>query len=366
MKKVLIIIPKNIYVVKYPHLFDFIDEYKKKYEVEILLIPERGYWIEKYIEKIKKTIFKKKGAREIFLLIKFLLTLFRKSKYHYEYVISIDNLSYVFACSFLKNKNHVLWSHDFVSHDNGSHENYYQRKIQRYTRKHLLQYRKIIIQSARRYELFLKSININEPDSNRIEVKYLPVSLKDISLLKFRNTDFINKESITLIQIGGINQPRSKSCDLISEYQKIDNLKLILHGFISSEVTDFVSTGNLLKVPIFSNINLPPEGVMKLLSDADIGFVSYKATDENFANITWASGQIAEHTRARLPVIAHGDTSLNDFVKEYNIGIGIKDMKELSDAIKKIKSDYDGYSRRSRKLFDEKMNISKYVPFEFT
>ena len=93
MKKVLIIIPKNIYVVRYPHLFDFIDEYKKKYEVEVLLIPERGYWIEKYIEKIKKTIFKKKGIREIFLLIKFLFTLFKKSKYHYEYVISIDNLS---------------------------------------------------------------------------------------------------------------------------------------------------------------------------------------------------------------------------------------------------------------------------------
>jgi glycosyltransferase involved in cell wall biosynthesis len=118
-------------------------------------------------------------------------------------------------------------------------------------------------------------------------------------------------------------------------------------------------------VPIFSNSNLPPEGIMKLLSDADIGFVSYKASDENFANITWASGQIAEHTRARLPVIAHGDTSLNDFVKEYNIGIGIKDMRELSDAIKKIKSDYEGYSRRSRKLFDEKMNISKYIPFNF-
>ena len=60
MKKVLLIVPKDIYILKYPHLFDFINEYKKKYEVEVLLIPERGYWIEEYIERIKKKTIQKK------------------------------------------------------------------------------------------------------------------------------------------------------------------------------------------------------------------------------------------------------------------------------------------------------------------
>lgn len=238
-------------------------------------------------------------------------------------------------------------------------------KIQFHTKRRLLQNKKLAIQSLVRYELFLKSIDIATPDSREIDVKYLPVSLKNISLLRDKKAMELENGCTTLIQIGGINQARSKSCDLIAEFQKIESLKLILHGFISPDVKNFVFTSKLNKTPLLSNIDLPSELIMKLLANAEIGFVSYVATDGNFANITWASGQIAEHTRAGLPVIVNGNTSLNDFVEEYNIGIGIKDMNELAGAIEKIKSDYSGYCNRSRRLFDEKMDIDKFIPFEF-
>ena len=365
MKKVLLIIPKDIYDVKYPHLFDFIDGYKKKYEVEVLIIPERGYWIEKYVERLKKKFFRREGFGEVLKLLKFLLALFRKKKNQYEYVISIDNLAYVFACKCLKNKNHVLWSYDFVAEDNTSHGNLFQKKIQFHTKRRLLQNQKLVIQSFARYELFLKSIDIVSSDSQKIDVKYLPVSLKNISLLRVRRAVELKNGSTTLIQIGGINQARSKSCDLISEFQKIDHLKLVLHGFISPDVIQFVTNGNFSKIPIFSNINLPSELIIRLLDNADIAFVSYKATDQNFANISWASGQIAEHTRAGLPIISHGDTSMNDFVVEHNIGLGISDMVELPGAIIKIKLKYSEFSKRSRDLFENKMDISRIIPIVF-
>lgn len=365
MNKVLIIVPLDIYNFKYPHVFDFINEYKSKFEVEILIIPERGYWIEKYIERIKRTFYKRRTIHEILRLVRFFFQLSRRRKNQYEYVISIDSLSYIFACYFLKNKNHVLWSLDFVAVDNESHENYYEKKIQHYTRKYLLTHRKIIIQSFVRFQLFLKSINISLQEAQIIEPKYLPVSLVDIPLLERSNLNGIKTNSVTLIQIGGINQARSHSCDLISEFQKIDGMKLILHGFISAEVTEFIFNKKPVKMPVLSNVDLPADMIAKFLANADIGFVSYVANDENFVNIDWASGQIAEHLRAGLPVICHGNTSLNNFVVEHNIGLGIKDMGELSGAITKITSEYKDYSHRCRKLFEEKMDIEKLVPVYF-
>ena len=364
MNKVLIIVPQDVYNFKYPHVFDFMAEYKKKFEVEILLIPERGYLIEEYVARIKKTFYKKKTIKEVLKMIRFFFQLKKRKKNHYEYIISIDNLSYILACFFLRNKNNVLWSLDFVAVDNASHGNYSNRKIQHYTKKYLLRNRKIIIQSFSRLQIFLKSINIDGSDLSEIDPKYLPVSLVDIPLTK-NHSNGVTANSVTLIQIGGINQWRSHSCDLITQFQKVDGMKLILHGFISPEVVEFLINKKLPKVPVLSSIDLPSDMIIKLLRNADIGFVSYVANDENFINIDWASGQVAEFSRAGLPIICHGNTTLNRFVIEHNIGLGIQEMQELPDAIKKISLEYKEYSCRSRKLFEEKMDITKLIPVYF-
>lgn len=365
MEKVLIIVPLDVYQFKYPHLFDFIAEYKKKFDVEILLNPERGYLIEQYVDRIKKTFYKEKTLKEILQMVKFFMQLARRKKNHYEYVISVDNLSYIIACYFLKNKRHVLWSLDFVAIDNRSHENYFNRKIQNFTKKYLLKNKKLIIQSSTRLQFFLKSISVHGAAIGEIDAKFLPVSLVDISPAKNNGSKEFTTSGITLIQIGGINQWRSHSCDLIAEFQNIDKMKLILHGFISSEVIDFLINQKPIKVPILSNIDMPSDMIIKLLGNADIGFVSYVANDENFINIDWASGQVAEFSRAGLPIICHGNTTLNRFVAEQNIGLGIHTMGELADAIKKISLEYKAYSCRSRKLFEEKMNITKLLPIYF-
>jgi hypothetical protein len=183
--------------------------------------------------------------------------------------------------------------------------------------------------------------------------------------MKTNHSSGITTSSVTLIQIGGINQWRSHSCDLIAQYQNIDGMKLMLHGFISSEVTDFLINEKLSKMPVLSNIDLPSDKIIKLLAHADIGFVSYVANDENFINIDWASGQVVEFLRAGLPIICHGNTTLNRFVAEHSIGVGIQHMNELSEAIKKISLEYKEYSCRSRKFFEERMDITKLVPVYF-
>jgi hypothetical protein len=365
MSRVLIIVPLDIYNFKYPHVFDFINEYKKKFEVEILIIPERGYWIEKYIERLKKKFYRRQTINDMLRMVRFFFQLRKRKKINYDYVISIDHLAYIFACYFLKNKNHVLWSLDFVPVDNASYDNHYERKIQTHTRKYLLRNRKLIIQSVSRFQFFLKSIQVDVRQAADIEVKYLPVSLVDIPLANNNHVGGLSTNSVTLIQIGGINQSRSHSCDLIAEFQKIEGMKLILHGFISSEVTDYLKEKKPGKMPILSNMDLPADMIIKLLSNADIGFVSYVANDENFINIDWASGQVVEHLRAGLPIICHGNTTLNSFVVEHRVGLGINDMSELSDALQKISSDYHAYSCQSRKLFEEKMDITKLVPVNF-
>lgn len=365
MNKVLIIVPQDIYKFKYPHVFDFLAEYNKKFEVETLLIPERGYLIGEYVNRIRKTFYKKKTIKDVLQMIKFFFQLKKRRKNEYEYVISIDNLSYIFACFFMKKKNHVLWSLDFVAVDNPAHGSYSNRKIQHYTKKYLLRNKKIIIQSFHRFQFFLKSINIQGLDAAEIESKYLPVSLVDIPLTRNNHVNGTTTNSVTLIQIGGINQWRSHSCDLIAEFQKIDGMKLILHGFISPEVIDFLINKKLAKIPLLSSIDLPSDMIIKLLLNADIGFVSYVANDENFVNIDWASGQVVEFLRAGLPIICHGNTTLNSFVAEHCIGLGIREMEELPGAIKKISMEYNGYSCRSRKLFEDKMDITKLVPVDF-
>ncbi len=326
--------------ISYPHLNAVIEMLGSESAVEYFYFRERGYFITDHLRLTLRSIIRLSPLRLILKIVIDFLHLRQKAK-QYDRVVVIDNFTYIFAC--LCHKNVILWSCDFVTLDQESSKLYIQRQIAAYTRKFLQRNKRIIIQGQDRFDLFKKTLDINV----ELDCYFLPVSLPNTELIDpFHRC---NKKPV-LMQVGGINSFRSNSDKLIKAYQsQAEYYLLLLHGFFFSDILSLLKT--VEKIPLCSMVEVKPAAMGQLISNCDIGFISYHCTDSNFYYIAYASGQLVEFLRQAKPVIVSGNTDLKDFVGSMGIGIFVDDVEKIPEAIAQIIANYESYSKKSHELF---------------
>ncbi len=324
--------------ILYPHLQSFITCLSSEYVVIYKYFYERGYFLKGDVDINNLMIeFKNRfiGLNEEFLSI-----------------IAIDNLTYSLASSVYDNV--ILWSHDFVTNDQEHFDTSIQSEIRLLTKHYLANTKKIIIQDRDRLNLFMQ---IHEVEDLQLDIFYLPVSLHQN--IVSHTVESLNLRTPKLLQIGGINQFRSSSKDLIMHYQKNSNrYKLYLHGFIDRDIQQLINTVDIK--PLTTNAILNSAEVYKIVEDCDIGIICYNVSNKNFYLTAFASGQLVEFLKCSKPVIVFGHTNLKEYVSIHKIGVGIESFNELNDAIFKIVNNYELFSDNALSLFNECYNINIY------
>jgi len=345
MEKILIVSPFKRDIHLYPHLHDFIALLAERFTVEYLAISERGYFIKELFRPV--SLLK---VAKIFLG----LHKFAGKKNRFQFIIAIDNLPYVLACLFIGGKV-ILFSHDFVSHDNPWRNAAAQKAIARGTARCLEKNRKIIIQSTARYDLLRKSLG--PAKGTPPSPYYLPVSLRKIDPVRRQRPSGIP----IVMQIGGINSFRSGSDRILAHYQSnASRYRLFFHGYVSAELALQIRSCEF--IPFSSSCITPPGSLHQIVANCDIGFISYEGTDANFYHMAKSSGQLAEFLRMGKPVIATGRNDFSVYLEKERIGIYIKDMNQFNEAIAEIVAHYEDYSSRCSELFEKEFVLNGYMP----
>lgn len=157
----------------------------------------------------------------------------------------------------------------------------------------------------------------------------------------------------------------SKIAMAVGRHHFATPVKVIFHNRLQ-EVNDAyyaelraAGNGNLL----LSLDPVPFAEVYKVITSSHIGLVIYDTenSNENYQTVGAASGKLYQYMQYGLPVIASNNKGLRDIVTDNNIGVVIKKMDELPEAIEKIIARYDEYSTNSKKAFAEKYNLDIYL-----
>jgi len=109
---------------------------------------------------------------------------------------------------------------------------------------------------------------------------------------------------------------------------------------------------------------LPYEKIERIYTSATIGLAFYRNLDNNFSQISKASGKISHYLKYGVPLLVNNLESLSKLVEQYNVGIVIKDplnSLEIESAIEKILKDYSYYSKNATICFEEQFNFSRKI-----
>ncbi len=347
-KKILIIGFEKENAIKYPHLKDIVNYFQLHNGADYLYFRERGYFLGSSKKLKANMVYLLSILISVGHLFKFI---YKNIANKYEKIIIVDNFTYIVISIFSKRT--ILWSHDFVTDDQPHKKSFYQKMIDRGTNFYLKKRKKIIIQDVNRLNRFCESYSLKP---SILDVFYLPVSGHPIVNKQTNQMSIIPK----ILQIGGINQFRSYSYDLVKQYQNSSiKYELYLHGFLDTHFKKNILSLN--EIPFCSTLELNPNEVYKIVKKCDIGFIGYKADNLNFYYISSASGQLVEFLKLGKPIIVFGNTDLIDLVKKYNIGVAIESLEDLDMAILYIKQNYEKLSINCKNLFIEKYNIENYL-----
>jgi len=329
----------------YPPLYCFIDQLSKYTNLDYYHFRERGWFMNLNLLKIIRILF---GS-----IVDSIGLLLRKE--NYQYIIAVDQYAYAIACLVFRGKTVVLWSHDIYGYAKHSIDNSFMRSYRKIQKHFLTKNQKIVIQDGDRLDL-LKRILLIEDDV-QLDVFFMPIFLNNVDIELTRSRLPVKP---IVLQCGGLSCERL-SDRLLRHYQNnYAHYTLFFHGFVTNEIMSLINESEML--PIISNARVPGDKVSQIIDKCDIGFIGYSQTDLNFYYISRASGQLVEFLRMGKPVIVLSETNMNEFVELHNIGIGIKDIGQLNDAIETIKANYAFYSANCLDCFSKYYDGRLYIP----
>jgi hypothetical protein len=236
----------------------------------------------------------------------------------------------------------------------------------------------IIIQDLERFKTISKYNNYKHP-----KVFYLPNSPISIEKEINKNNDRINffREKFNLNKIdfpciilqAGMIGDITFSKVLAQSFQSIENkgYALIFHERIQRCIDD-PYIRDLKKINsknLFLSLEpLPYEEIDIIFASATIGLAFYQDIDNNFSEISMASGKLAYYLKHGKPVLVNNLESLSRLVKKYQIGLVVQDPAnclELETAIKVILNNYNYYSTNAKQCYDSEYSWSNKIPLLF-
>lgn len=201
----------------------------------------------------------------------------------------------------------------------------------------------VILQDPSRAEFFLR----NYPVKNII---YLPVSVKKIApcsstkqkiCIAFGNNHFFKEEDFLVL---------SKSLPI--------GWQVVFHNESSRREKEIVATHGLKNL-VISEGYLDENEIARMLASASIGLAFYGNRDENVRRIIFSSEKIARYLSLGLPIITNDLGNAYMLFGEIPCGVALKNLCEISFAIKKIEKDYARFSIAAITAYEAYYNFDK-------
>lgn len=355
MKKILLVGFHKYDANMYPHLKCFIDKMSKHCDLEYFHFRERGYFMDRIISDPAQIFPYLRAVLGLILSVCDAIKLKFKNRKN-DRIIVIDHYAYAIVCSILPNEKIILWSCDIISNDHPIYSSFFVKLFMKKCANELNYRRNVIIQSQERLDLLLESLAIADT-TEQISHYFMPVFL-DKTFIRQRLLSSVSRPR--LLQSGGIGSYRH-SDDLLNHYQyNGEKYRLYFHGRIFCEIKDLLKSCH--RQPMVSSSFINPDNLCQIVDFCDIGFVGYRQSDLNFRFIAKASGQIVDFLRVGVPVIVLGENDLGVFVEENGLGIHLKTINGLNDAIGNISGNYQEFSRNCFNCFDDIFDSDRYIP----
>ena len=140
-----------------------------------------------------------------------------------------------------------------------------------------------------------------------------------------------------------------------------ENYVLVMHGHYKKEfINSLKNHANSDKLFISTKL-VEPDYISEIISSAHIGLSFYKTNDPNFSLSGLSSHKLAHYTQCGLPIVSNNYPSISSLIDELEFGICVNSIIEISDAIKKIDSNYYYYNQNSFKAYSKYYYIDNYM-----
>lgn len=112
---------------------------------------------------------------------------------------------------------------------------------------------------------------------------------------------------------------------------------------------------------LISTQPVPYDDLDGLMASADVGIVIYDSTlGPNFRLLAGASGKLSHYLRCGVPVISVDNPSIARVLHQYQCGIGVDRVEDVSDAVQTILSDHANYRSRATQTYLEQFEFEKH------
>lgn len=197
----------------------------------------------------------------------------------------------------------------------------------------------------------------------------IPLSADTKANNYFREIFNLSEEKFSCIILqAGMIQDAVFSKELAQAFVRIQNSwALVFHEREQREIDDSYIKGlqEINSKNLFLSLKpLPYEQIDRVYESATIGIAFYRNLDNNFSQISMASGKISHYLKYGVPILVNNLASLSKLIDTYKVGIVINDplnSLEIELAIKKILDQYDFYSTNAKTCFQEEFDFSKKV-----
>jgi hypothetical protein len=237
----------------------------------------------------------------------------------------------------------------------------------------------LIIQDNDRFETITKYVEYEQKN-----VFYIPNSdssdsslnfVEDVDINYFRQMFHLKDNDYPCILLhAGMICDLVFSKELAQSFNSIDiGCALIFHERQKRSLDDpyLQSLKEINSKNLFLSLNpVPYNQIHKIFTSVNIGIAFYKDIDENFSQISRASGKLTLYLKYGKPVLMNDLESFKKLNDKYKVGIIIKDISnpiEIELAIKEIIKNYDFFSNNSlicfKKEFDFTVNVSPFLDF---
>jgi hypothetical protein len=209
--------------------------------------------------------------------------------------------------------------------------------------------------------------------SRKSSVKHMtiPNSTLDSSFLSgnysflHRRLNLDNKIKI-ILHSGGFGEWFSSSELAAQSITLPEDFRLVFHCSHdmseSKYYKDYLLAKSSLDRTLFSKDPVSNSDLDDLVSSAFVGVAWYNVNVLGFRaeGMGLAAGKIGHYLKSGVPVIATSLPSLN-YIEEFECGVLIEDLSNLSDAVAKIAMNYEGYSKNAKTCYEQLWHPNRYL-----
>ena len=320
-------------------------------------------WIDFIYRAFRKTTTIKITLFEIIWPSIVLQSFFLSLKTNFTHIIAVERYGLSFANLFRKNNTQKLIYYSleiYIEPDHPFNNNHYSYKCVRKKEIELVKTADLlIIQSVIRLNAYNKFNNYTVPNYFLLPVCVNSNSDKAIDKSYFLHELVSVPTTQKIILYFGELAGGRAVVEILNQSHKLPKeFKLVFHG---KQKNNLKAKLEFPQDVIWSQKVLPNDDLDKLVSSAYIGLAFYNKGDLNDKFTAYSSEKIARYCVSGIPFIAFENEDYLDLKSKYDCCVLIKDIDNLTDAIKEIDNNYN-YFRKNALAASKVFDFNTYKP----